>query len=114
MAAVIAPSITGGRVLDRTGVRHHVCADGAVPVPERAAGRNRAQLLRRSTAPTHGCLVDTDDVDRLYVLFTEGLHRAFGSLPVQGIPRIGALADMSYGVRQFLVIDPGGNTIQIA
>lgn len=62
----------------------------------------------------HGCLVDTDDVDQLYVLFTEGLQDAFGSVPVQGVPRIGALTDMSYGVRQFLVIDPGGNTIQIA
>ncbi|WP_217160203.1 VOC family protein [[Mycobacterium] fortunisiensis] len=62
----------------------------------------------------HGCLVDTDDVDGLYVLFTGGLQEAFGSVPVQGIPRIGALADMSYGVRQFLMVDPGGNTIQIA
>jgi hypothetical protein len=62
----------------------------------------------------HGCLVDTDDVDRLYAHFTEGLQDAFGSVPVQGVPRIGALTDMSYGVRQFLMIDPGGNTIQIA
>jgi hypothetical protein len=27
---------------------------------------------------------------------------------------VGALKDMSYGVRQFLMTDPGGNTIQIA
>lgn len=62
----------------------------------------------------HGCLVDTDDVDLLYALFTEGLQDAFGAVPVHGVPRIGALTDMSYGVRQFLMIDPGGNTIQIA
>lgn len=62
----------------------------------------------------HGCLVNTDDVDYLYAVFTEGLREAFGSVPVQGIPRVGALKDMSYGVRQFLMIDPGGNTIQIA
>ncbi|MGE2737438.1 hypothetical protein [Mycolicibacterium vaccae] len=55
----------------------------------------------------HGCLVDTGDVDVLYELFTEGLQDAFGSVPVPGIPRIGALTDMSYGVRQFLMIDPG-------
>lgn len=62
----------------------------------------------------HGCLVNTDDVDHLYAAFTEGLRTAFGSVPAQGIPRVGALKDMSYGVRQFLLTDPGGNTIQIA
>lgn len=66
------------------------------------------------TTSAHGCLVDTDDVDRLYALFTEGLQAAFGSVPVQGVPRIGALTDTSYGLRQFLMVDPGGNTIQIA
>lgn len=63
---------------------------------------------------THGCLVDTDDVDELYTLFTKGLQDAYGSVPIQGVPRVGALADTSYGVRQFLMVDPGGNTIQIA
>ncbi|ALG09757.1 bleomycin resistance protein [Kibdelosporangium phytohabitans] len=63
---------------------------------------------------THGCLVDTDDVDYLYAAFTEGLRETFGSVPTQGLPRVGALKDMSYGSRQFLVTDPGGNTIQIA
>lgn len=62
----------------------------------------------------HGCLVETDDVDYLYAVFTEGLRESFGSVPVQGIPRVGALKNMSYGVRQFLMTDPGGNTIQIA
>ncbi|RKT84188.1 hypothetical protein SAMN05421805_103113 [Saccharopolyspora antimicrobica] len=62
----------------------------------------------------HGCLVETDDVDYLYAAFTEGLQESFGSVPVQGVPRVGALKDMSYGVRQFLMTDPGGNTIQIA
>jgi hypothetical protein len=66
------------------------------------------------TSSAHGCLVDTDDVDYLYAAFAEGLREAFGSLPTQGLPRVGALKNMSYGVRQFLVIDPGGNTIQIA
>ncbi|MDA3645962.1 VOC family protein [Saccharopolyspora indica] len=62
----------------------------------------------------HGCLVETDDVDYLYAAFTEGLQDSFGSVPVDGVPRVGALKNMSYGVRQFLMIDPGGNTIQIA
>ena len=34
-------------------------------------------------------------------------------MPTRGIPRIGALRDMSYGVRQFLLTDPGGNIIRI-
>ena len=36
-----------------------------------------------------------------------------GRIPTRGIPRIGVLRDMSYGVRQFLMTDPGGNTIRI-
>ncbi|MEU4596846.1 VOC family protein [Nocardia sp. NPDC023988] len=66
------------------------------------------------TSSTHGCLVDTDDVDYLYEIFTEGLREAYGSVPVHGVPRVGALTDRSYGVREFLVTDPGGNTIQVA
>lgn len=61
----------------------------------------------------HGCVVVTDEVDELYAFFASRLRNAYGSVPVAGVPRIGALADMSYGVRQFLMIDPGGNTIQI-
>ncbi|MFD8500201.1 VOC family protein [Amycolatopsis sp. NPDC059657] len=63
---------------------------------------------------THGCLVDTDDVDYLYAVFTEGLRETFGSVPARGLPRIGALRNRTYGVREFLVTDPGGNTLQIA
>ena len=39
--------------------------------------------------------------------------RALGRVPSRGIPRIGALNDMSYGVRQFVMTDPGGNMIRI-
>lgn len=66
------------------------------------------------TTSTHGCLVYTDDVDYLYAVFTEGLREAFGAVPSQGLPRVGALKNESYGMRQFLVTDPGGNTLQIA
>ena len=34
-------------------------------------------------------------------------------MPSRGIPRIGALRDLSYGTRQFIVTDPGGNAIRI-
>ena len=59
------------------------------------------------------CYVLVSDVDRLYDDFRAGLKAALGRIPTRGIPRIGALRDMSYGVRQFLMTDPGGNIIRI-
>ena len=59
------------------------------------------------------CYVLVSDVDALYRAFTEGLRAAFGRVPSRGIPRIGALRDMAYGVRQFVAVDPGGNSIRV-
>jgi catechol 2,3-dioxygenase-like lactoylglutathione lyase family enzyme len=59
------------------------------------------------------CYVLVDAVDELYAAFTEGIRAAIGRLPTRGFPRIGALRDMSYGVRQFIVVDPAGNHIRI-
>ncbi len=59
------------------------------------------------------CYVQTDDVDRLYEAFRAGLKAAYGRIPTGGLPRIGPLKDMSYGVRQFLMTDPGGNCIRV-
>ncbi|MEO3753705.1 VOC family protein [Streptomyces sp. B6B3] len=59
------------------------------------------------------CYVQTDDVDGLYAAFRAGLRAAYGRLPTRGLPRIGPLKDMSYGVRQFLMTDPGGNCVRI-
>jgi hypothetical protein len=59
------------------------------------------------------CYVLISDVDGLYADFRDGLKRSLGRVPTRGIPRIGALRDMSYGVRQFLLTDPGGNIIRI-
>jgi catechol 2,3-dioxygenase-like lactoylglutathione lyase family enzyme len=59
------------------------------------------------------CYVLVDDVDGLYKSFREGIQAAFGRVPSRGIPRIGPLRDMSYGVRQFIVVDPGGNYIRV-
>ncbi|MFB9906880.1 bleomycin resistance protein [Allokutzneria oryzae] len=59
------------------------------------------------------CYVHTDDVDTLYADFTAGLRAATGKVPSRGVPRVNPLKDMSYGVRQFIVIDPGGNHIRI-
>jgi hypothetical protein len=55
----------------------------------------------------------TTDVEALYVAFRSGLRAALGKVPTRGLPRIGPLKDMSYGVRQFLLTDPGGNTVRV-
>jgi catechol 2,3-dioxygenase-like lactoylglutathione lyase family enzyme len=59
------------------------------------------------------CYISTTDVDALYDAFSTRLRAALGKLPTRGLPRIGPLKDTSYGVRQFLVTDPGGNTLRI-
>jgi len=59
------------------------------------------------------CYVLVSDVDAIYEAFKSGLRAALGRLPSRGVPRIGPLRDLSYGVRQFLMVDPGGNTIRI-
>jgi hypothetical protein len=59
------------------------------------------------------CYVLTDDVDGLYQAFRAGLKETYGRIPTRGLPRVGPLKDMSYGVRQFLMTDPGGNCVRI-
>jgi hypothetical protein len=59
------------------------------------------------------CYIITTDVDALYQAFRDGIRATTGKIPLRGIPRIGALKDMSYGVRQFVMTDPGGNMIRI-
>ncbi|WP_430479517.1 bleomycin resistance protein [Streptomyces sp. P11-1] len=59
------------------------------------------------------CYVLTEDVDGLYAAFRSGLKTTYGRIPTRGLPRIGPLKDMSYGVRQFLTTDPTGNTIRV-
>ncbi|MDL4773489.1 bleomycin resistance protein [Actinomadura xylanilytica] len=61
----------------------------------------------------HMCYISTPGVDALYESFRGGLRTALGRVPTRGLPRIGALKDMTYGVRQFLVTDPDGNQLRI-
>ncbi|MGW7078646.1 bleomycin resistance protein [Streptomyces sp. NPDC054866] len=59
------------------------------------------------------CYVLTDRVDALHEAFRTGLKQALGRIPTRGLPRIGSVKDMSYGVRQFLMTDPAGNCVRI-
>ena len=64
------------------------------------------------TANYSTCYVIVVDADALYEHSRPVSGRSLGRLPSRGIP-VGALRDMSYGVRQFVVVDPGGNYIRI-
>jgi hypothetical protein len=64
-------------------------------------------------ASMHMCYVTTTDVDSLYEAFRDGLKASLGRVPTRGLPRIGPLKDMSYGVRQFLMSDPDGIQLRI-
>ncbi|MFB4304905.1 bleomycin resistance protein [Actinomadura sp. GTD37] len=59
------------------------------------------------------CYIATTGVDDLYESFRGGLKQALGRVPARGLPRISALRDMSYGVRQFLLSDPDGLQLRI-
>ena len=59
------------------------------------------------------CYIATTAVDDLYEAFRGGLKQALGRVPTRGLPRISALRDMSYGVRQFLLSDPDGLQLRI-
>ncbi len=54
-----------------------------------------------------GCYLRVSDV--------EGVHRAFAAaqLPSAGIPRMDALEDKPWGMREFAVVDPDGNLVRI-
>jgi len=59
------------------------------------------------------CYITTSAVDDLYESFRGGLKEALGRIPARGLPRISALRDMSYGMRQFLLSDPDGLQLRI-
>ena len=78
-------------------------------------------ILRRGTLELHffrnaelrpaessaGCYLRVSDV--------AGIHRAFAlaELPRKGIPRMDALEDKPWGMREFAVVDPDGNLLRI-
>ena len=66
---------------------------------------------------THKELVPAESSTGCYirVLDVESIYRAFAScqLPKSGIPRMDALEDKPWGLREFAVIDPDGNLLRI-
>jgi catechol 2,3-dioxygenase-like lactoylglutathione lyase family enzyme len=66
---------------------------------------------------THEELVPANSSAGCYirVLDVEEVHRAFSSaqLPRIGVPRMDALEDKPWGLREFAVVDPDGNLLRI-
>ncbi|WP_437739112.1 hypothetical protein WMF39_25560 [Sorangium sp. So ce1504] len=54
------------------------------------------------------CLVIVPEVERLHETFAEGLRRAYGKLPISGLPRI---SRMKKGQSRFTVVDVAGNSV---
>jgi len=78
-------------------------------------------IIRRGTAElhffTHRELVPAESCAMCYIRVSdaEDIHRAFASaeLPRRGIPRMDALEDKPWGMREFAIVDLDGNLIRI-
>ncbi|MEP7041929.1 MAG: VOC family protein [Dokdonella sp.] len=61
----------------------------------------------RSAESSAGCYIRVLDVESLYRAF------ALGELPRKGIPRMDALEDKPWGMREFAIVDEDGNLLRI-
>ena len=78
-------------------------------------------ILRRGTVELHffthdelrpaessaGCYIRVSDAESIYQAF------ALAELPRKGIPRMDALEDKPWGMREFAIVDPDGNLLRI-
>ena len=105
------------RLLRGARVRRHVPPGATQHVRSRRPRRDRAPVLRAEGARPGGLVQHVLRAHlgrRRPVRSVHGRARAAtGRVPSRGVPRIGPVRDMSYGVRQFIVVDPGGNYIRI-
>jgi len=78
-------------------------------------------IIRRGTVElhffTHRELVPAESAAMCYIRVAdvEGSYRAFASaeLPRRGIPRMDALEDKAWGMREFAIVDSDGNLLRI-
>ena len=94
----------------RLGFDGKICGDG-----------DSYAILTRGTVELHffthselrpaescaGCYIRVLDVESIYRAF------ALAQLPRRGIPRIDALEDKPWGMREFAIVDPDGNLLRI-
>lgn len=84
-------------------------------------GHGDYAIIRRGTVElhffTHRELVPAESSAMCYIRVAdaEGLSRAFASaeLPRRGIPRMDALEDKPWGMREFAIVDSDGNLLRI-
>jgi len=84
-------------------------------------GHGDYAIIHRGTVElhfiTHRELVPAESSAMCYVRVpdVEGLYQAFASakLPRAGIPRMDALEDKPWGMREFAIVDPAGNLLRI-
>ncbi|MFI8368004.1 bleomycin resistance protein [Streptomyces sp. NPDC085466] len=119
-AIPILPCRTLQPVLDfYTALGFEVTFQQKSPNPYASVGRGSLELqffgVKHHDPATSmsTCYVVTDDVDGLYAAFRAGLKEAYGRIPTRGLPRLGALRDTTYGMRQFLLTDPAGNCVRV-
>ena len=112
---VVAGNSLGGAVALRLAERADLPLTGVVPVaPAGLEMPGWFDVVERDLRGPQPDATTVGRVPRVLVVDDEpGLRAALGRVPSRGVPRIGALRDMSYGVRQFIVVDPGGNYIRI-
>ena len=58
------------------------------------------------------CLIQTDNLQRLYDVFTSGVKKNIGKVPRTGFPKITKIRELSEDWR-FTIADPSGNTIYV-
>lgn len=54
-----------------------------------------------------GCYIRVQDAESIYTAF------ASAQLPKRGIPRMDAIEDKPWGLREFAIVDPDGNLLRI-
>jgi hypothetical protein len=60
------------------------------------------------------CYVVVEENDPLYESFKACIRTLLGKMPLRGVPRVNPLKDIpSYGVRQFIIVDPSGSHIRV-
>jgi catechol 2,3-dioxygenase-like lactoylglutathione lyase family enzyme len=83
------------------------------PSPYAIIGRGPVELhffghpTLRPAESYAGCYLRVTDVDKV--------HRDWGALglPAEGIPRLTAVRDEPWGMREFALVDPNGNLIRV-
>jgi catechol 2,3-dioxygenase-like lactoylglutathione lyase family enzyme len=85
----------------------HSYGDYAILVRDSVEIHFFTQRDLRPAESTAGCYIRVSDARSVYQDF------ALAELPQKGIPRMDAIEDKPWGMREFAVVDPDGNLLRI-